>query len=83
MKLIIEGLSNNIGFDYRTNFGEIYFPDIQHFNDLIEGKQLKGRVVNVTPMGAFIECGIVGGINAYLKCNECVSQSNTLYDIIT
>jgi len=80
MRLIIEGLSNSIDFDYRTNFAQIYFPEIQKFKDLREGMQLKGRVVNVTPMGAFIDCGIVGGINAYLNAKECQRHAIAVND---
>ena len=80
MKLIIEGLSNSIDFDYRTNFAQIYIPDIQNFDELTVGMELKGRVVNVTPMGAFIDCGIVGGLNAYLKAKECDQHSIEVND---
>ena len=80
MKLIIEGLSNSIDFDYRTNFAQIYIPEIQNFDELNVGMQLKGRVVNVTPMGAFIDCGIVGGTNAYTKAKECDRHSIVVND---
>lgn len=80
MKLIIEGLSNSIDFDYRINFSQIYIPEIQSFDDLIEGIELKGRVTNVTPMGAFIDCGIVGGINAFLNSKECQKHSIAVND---
>jgi ribosomal protein S1 len=71
MKLIIESLSNSIDYDHRINFKQIYLPDIQYFYELNEGSNLTGRVLNVTPMGAFIDCGIAGGINAYLSAKEC------------
>ncbi|XP_054168594.1 S1 RNA-binding domain-containing protein 1-like [Oppia nitens] len=80
MKIIIEGLSNSIDFDYRTNFTQIYLPEIKHFNDLKEGMQLKGRVVNVTPMGAFIDCGINNGINAYLHTKDCQKHAIAVND---
>ena len=80
MKLIIEGLTRSLDFDYRTNFAQIYFPDIQNFEDLTIGMGLKGRVVNVTPMGAFIDCGLVGGNNAYLKASQCHRHSITVND---
>jgi transcriptional accessory protein Tex/SPT6 len=80
MKLIIEGLSNSIDFDYRTNFAQIYMPDIKLFEDLMEGTNLRGRVVNVTPMGAFVDCGIVGGIQAYIKARECEKHSIVVND---
>lgn len=80
MKLIIEGLSNSIDFDYRTNFAQIYMPDIKRFEDLMQGMNLRGRVVNVTPMGAFVDCGIVGGVNAYIKAKECDRHSMVVND---
>jgi len=80
MKLIIESLSNSIDFDYRINFKQIYVPDIQYFHELNEGSNLTGRVLNVTPMGAFIDCGIAGGINAYLSAKECAKHSISVND---
>ena len=70
MQLIINSLQQRLDYDFRNNLKPIYIPEIRYFFELKNGTILKGRVMNVTPMGAFIDCGIVGGINAYVPFHE-------------
>ena len=70
MQLIIKSLQHRLDYDFRNNLKPIYIPEIRYFFELKNGTILKGRVMNVTPMGAFIDCGIAGGINAYVPFHE-------------
>lgn len=70
MQLIINSFQQRLDCDFRNNLKPIYIPEIRYFFELKNGTILKGRVMNVTPMGAFIDCGIAGGINAYVPFHE-------------
>ncbi|ELT88700.1 hypothetical protein CAPTEDRAFT_175688 [Capitella teleta] len=59
MSLIIDGLCQPIGHDFRDEFTKPLFREgMTSFSDLKSGMKLTGRVVNRTHFGAFVDIGV-------------------------
>ncbi|RWS24486.1 hypothetical protein B4U80_04134 [Leptotrombidium deliense] len=67
-----KSLNHDVRFEQKKS---CYKSTITHWDDLRPNMQLSGRVVNVTPIGAFIDVGLGGGQNAYLP----PSKDNDLF----